>query len=660
MRRQGIIIAIISGTFAAGVYTFAAINQAPVVNAGLDASVSGTYTLAGTCTDDGKPNPPHSLTCTWSKVSGPGTLTFSDTHLNTSTVSSTATGAHAIRYTATDSKITVTDDMVLTFTSSSPWPGSYTCINPATGSGTHNYYVCDCQSGADSGCTAGSDSNNGTSTSTPWQTFAKVVTTFNNTSLVVAGDTINFCKGGKWAASGSSTRMRNTNCTQATPCVFRDYQAGWGGSSKPYLQGASGGALFEFSEGGGCNDDGGYAILNLHLHGTATASGNRGIYGYNDVDDLTVCGCEIENFNVGISAAGQISTIGTGDGISSRWTIANNNFHDNAGWGTLGATPNWYESYNTFVNNGFDPHSALEHNIYLSEQNTGDNYSGEQIVGNDLTQGAYDGTNCNGAELVVHGNHTGLQILKNYIHEVAGHASGGCYGIEVAPGYADPESFTDTIIDSNIIVNVGSVGIGATSWLRGKIQNNVIVQNNSACGGTCGNDGILLPDTTRGSNDQAQTDVLVANNSIYIGSQNEDNGRGIVIGTEGTNYVAINNTIQMVGTQATWVCFSYPLSNTAYTAINGNSCYHPSASSAQWEQGTGNLAAWKATTGSPDANSIEGTNPNYSNAAASAPVYTTLSISGSPLRGAGVHTNAPTFDLIGTTRANPPSIGAYE
>ncbi|PYQ46984.1 MAG: hypothetical protein DMF59_20095 [Acidobacteria bacterium] len=51
-------------------------NQAPVVNAGADQTVTtNAATLSGTATDDGRPN--GTLTISWSKFSGPGTVSFS-------------------------------------------------------------------------------------------------------------------------------------------------------------------------------------------------------------------------------------------------------------------------------------------------------------------------------------------------------------------------------------------------------------------------------------------------------------------------------------------------------------------------------------------------------------------------------------------------------
>ena len=51
-------------------------NQAPTVNAGSDQTITlpNSAALAGTATDDGKPNPPGTLPISWSKLSGPGTV----------------------------------------------------------------------------------------------------------------------------------------------------------------------------------------------------------------------------------------------------------------------------------------------------------------------------------------------------------------------------------------------------------------------------------------------------------------------------------------------------------------------------------------------------------------------------------------------------------
>jgi hypothetical protein len=92
-------------------------NHAPSVNAGNDISIvfpAGT-TLSGNATDDGLPSG-SSLTVSWSKVSGPGTVVFVNANsLNASATFSTA-GTYTLRLTANDGSLTATDDVVVTVT----------------------------------------------------------------------------------------------------------------------------------------------------------------------------------------------------------------------------------------------------------------------------------------------------------------------------------------------------------------------------------------------------------------------------------------------------------------------------------------------------------------------------------------------------------------
>lgn len=90
-------------------------NQAPVVNAGSDQSINlpNSVNLLGTATDDGKPNPPGSLTYLWSKTSGPGTVTFSSTTtLATSATFSTA-GTYVLSFMANDSALSTTSSVTI-------------------------------------------------------------------------------------------------------------------------------------------------------------------------------------------------------------------------------------------------------------------------------------------------------------------------------------------------------------------------------------------------------------------------------------------------------------------------------------------------------------------------------------------------------------------
>ena len=69
-------------------------NQAPVVDAGPDQTITlpSSANLNGTVTDDGLPNPPGTVTTTWSEVSGPGPATFGNASAVDTTASFSASG----------------------------------------------------------------------------------------------------------------------------------------------------------------------------------------------------------------------------------------------------------------------------------------------------------------------------------------------------------------------------------------------------------------------------------------------------------------------------------------------------------------------------------------------------------------------------------------
>lgn len=97
--------------------TPAAINTAPVVNAGADqiivlpyTSNTVTATLAGHVTDDGLPAP-SVVTQSWSKVSGPGAVSFDESG---STATFGAIGVYVLRLTASDGALSASDDMQVT------------------------------------------------------------------------------------------------------------------------------------------------------------------------------------------------------------------------------------------------------------------------------------------------------------------------------------------------------------------------------------------------------------------------------------------------------------------------------------------------------------------------------------------------------------------
>ncbi len=109
-------------------------NFSPVVSAGSDITIveGETATMAATATDDGNPDPPGSLTTTWTQISGPGTAVFSDSTSGTASVTLPAAGTYGFEWRADDgekSTIDVVQVDVIPGGSQAPAP----TITPPTG-----------------------------------------------------------------------------------------------------------------------------------------------------------------------------------------------------------------------------------------------------------------------------------------------------------------------------------------------------------------------------------------------------------------------------------------------------------------------------------------------------------------------------------------------
>jgi hypothetical protein len=91
-------------------------NQTPLVDAGPDQALTlpSIANLDGTVTDDGLPNPPATVTTTWSQTSGPGTVSFADAGAVVTTASFPAAGTYVLRLTADDSASSAFDELTVT------------------------------------------------------------------------------------------------------------------------------------------------------------------------------------------------------------------------------------------------------------------------------------------------------------------------------------------------------------------------------------------------------------------------------------------------------------------------------------------------------------------------------------------------------------------
>jgi hypothetical protein len=88
----------------------APINQIPVVNAGPDYTIlfGDTLTLKGTASDD------NLLSIWWCRQSGPGFVTFEDSHAFETTVTFTTPGDYVLRFGAGDGELYATNELNVT------------------------------------------------------------------------------------------------------------------------------------------------------------------------------------------------------------------------------------------------------------------------------------------------------------------------------------------------------------------------------------------------------------------------------------------------------------------------------------------------------------------------------------------------------------------
>jgi hypothetical protein len=97
------------------VQLYVAGNTAPVVNAGADKTITlpATASMSGTASDDGQPVPPGALTVSWTKTSGPGTVTFSNAAALNTTATFSVAGTYVLRLTASDGSLSASDDVTV-------------------------------------------------------------------------------------------------------------------------------------------------------------------------------------------------------------------------------------------------------------------------------------------------------------------------------------------------------------------------------------------------------------------------------------------------------------------------------------------------------------------------------------------------------------------
>ncbi|MCO6431170.1 MAG: right-handed parallel beta-helix repeat-containing protein [Deltaproteobacteria bacterium] len=505
-------------------------------------------------------------------------------------------------------------------------------------------------------CPNGSDSGPGT-LSQPWKTAQHAVAQLNK---LPGGTTIAFCRDGVFPVSGSMF-VYNRQCNASTPCTIRDYG---NGLKKPRLVGA-GGHLFRIENGGNAIDDGGYVLANLELQGQLSqgAPAGAGIFIYNGVKDTLIQDLEINDFALGVQIAGSNPPASGNDGLNERIKVQGCTITNNRSQGFLGSGNGVEVKYNTFDNNGFG-RINLDHNLYWGKAGNNIPSNNGVIACNTLVRSTVISGKCQGAHLVVHGEHNDLLIEGNIITESPGVAAANCWGIaadggysaNTATGYTGYEVFRRLIIRGNTVANVGNIAIGCQGCVDSVIENNSII-NYQGFGVT----GIAVPNKAPNNIDEPVSNITIRNNSVYYGPGTY--GVGIRLGTQGISHAVNSNVVRYEGASSSFSCFDFnlPLNTTSYESIDYNSCSFDTnrVNSIRWAAqssvSSDPLAAWQSVS-SFDSNS-KVADPMFKD-----PIMFDLSSKAST---AGtINSGHPTMsspnDMFGIARDSKPDMGSTE
>jgi len=503
-------------------------NQPPTVNAGPDQTITlpASANLNGTASDDGLPAG-STLTTTWSKVSGPGTVTFGNVNARSTTASFSTAGTYVLRLSGSDGQLSSSDDVAI-------------AVNPASGGGPASYVD----------ASTGNDSNPGTS-SAPWRTIQKAANTVN------AGATVNVRAG-----------TYNERVT-----VSRSGSAG--------------------------------SLMTFQAQGTVVMNGFSISGSYVRVD-----GFEIAN----VAASGVNPSAYAGIFTSGDFNEARNNYiHDMGAWGVYLDTA---ASNNTIMNNRiFRPGHC---GMWVHG-------TGHLIEGNDISRSQQHPPNWTSQPswvdadgIVIEGS--GHTFRKNTIHDI----------YPGDPGQTDPHTdcfqipsvtVSNIIIEQNTCRNLppGPTGRGTqASMFQGTISN-VTIRNN------------LVRDISRGFNFDGSpgpiTGLNIVNNTfVRLSDSGVDFGNSSV-----ANAVVKNNIFQSV--------------RSPYVALGGNS-----------SAGVGNNLSYPASSNFPG--DLSATDPRF------------VSLGGndfhlqdtSPAINRGANLSVVTNDFDGVARPQGPAydIGSFE
>lgn len=462
-----------------------------------------------------------------------------------------------------------------------------------------DYYIVDCQPGADLACIAGDDTRTATQAQnpeTPWRTWAGVpaINKQGNTRFLFGrGGYLTNVKIGLGWLTGTKSRT-----TELTPVAFDAYTPSWCVGSctntKPVLeQSTSNQNLFESNTGGSRLADGGYIFRNLKLVGGGSTSypavtkGQVGIFLYDVVRGVIIENMDISGFASAIQPANNNNL------YTYNLVVRNSYIHHNTGASVLGGANGLLIENNLFEYNG-DPDAIPDsHDMYLSYVNNG-------VVRNNIFRNTTftQTSKCGKTVFVVHGKVDGLLIEGNRFEQPGG--IGTCYGIEVDNGYLTAEHMKNVVIRDNLVVDVGGVGI-----VVGVCQNCVIESNSIVW--TSVSSQCFIGISTYGGNapkpiDTPNQQISIRNNSVYMNCNGNGTIQGMTIKNAGNQHSVTNNITYFgpnTSTRTSRTCINWDTNTPAnFLATGKNICYYsggtPTWSNLHSTLGAAQAAGWDA------------------------------------------------------------------
>jgi len=532
-------------------------------------------------------------------------------------------------------------------------------VLPLAASAT-DYYLSDCQAGADAACVPGDDTWDGLSPTFTSGTHGPKRTWAGVTGLVKKGNRFLWARGGAW--DNARMRVYAAGSTLGDSITWDAYQPAWCQGScagkQPWLRETRANTtLFSFDDGNFLQD-GGYVVRNLKLDGGGT--GGWGIFLEKKVDDVLLEKLTITGFDIGVFSNQNPESSTTPKWSNDRITFRDSALSNNRSFGWLGGGTDLVVE-NVSSDNDGGP-SLLLHSFYFSDIRRG------MIRGLEITNPVRDPATgkCSGSVVELHG------VVRDMVFEnihITGPAAGAvpyCFGFDFSPGYSDDklhpagESMVRITIRGSKITDVGYVGIGVRSCQHCVIEDNELVWINPKA-------QMAYGISTAGGNAPKGLDVLndaitIRNNSIYIGTPAavSTNPIGIQFSNEGSSHSVTNNLIEFApNTAAAARCYALAGRTRADFRQWDNNLCHRSGGYGSYSDLFPTLAAAQAALVPWDAHGSNA-DPLFVAAPSAANGYSLAVRQGSPVLGAGDQVERSRLALGGFLVNGPRDIGARQ